>query len=64
MEPVFCERTRKALLKAGTSVGLKCVDGGVCVTIQGPRFSTKAESNLFRQWGADIVNMTLVPEVI
>ncbi|XP_077298391.1 methylthioadenosine phosphorylase isoform X2 [Arctopsyche grandis] len=64
MEPVFCQRTRQAVIKAATTVGLKCVDGGTCVTIQGPRFSTKAESNLFRSWGADIVNMTLVPEVV
>ena len=32
------------------------------MTIEGPRFSTKAESNLFRMWGADIINMSSVPE--
>jgi 5'-methylthioadenosine phosphorylase len=37
---------------------------GTCVVIEGPRFSTKAESNLFRSWNADIINMTLVPEVV
>ncbi|MBU0686884.1 MAG: S-methyl-5'-thioadenosine phosphorylase [Candidatus Margulisbacteria bacterium] len=34
------------------------------VTIEGPRFSTKAESHMFRQWGADIINMSTCPEVI
>jgi len=33
------------------------------VTVEGPRFSTKAESKMFRAWGADIINMTTVPEV-
>lgn len=34
------------------------------MTIEGPRFSSKAESKLWRQWGADTVNMTTVPEVV
>jgi len=38
--------------------------GGVFVVIEGPRFSTKAESNIFRQWGCDIIGMTAVPEAI
>lgn len=33
-----------------------------CGTIEGPRFSTRAESNLFRIWGADVVNMSIAPE--
>ena len=33
------------------------------VTIEGPRFSSKAESKMFRAWGADVINMTTVPEV-
>jgi 5'-methylthioadenosine phosphorylase len=33
------------------------------LTIEGPRFSTKAESNMFRQWGADIINMSSCPEI-
>lgn len=37
-------------------------DGGTFITIEGPRFSTKGESNLFRQWGMDIVGMTASPE--
>ncbi|NOR86815.1 MAG: S-methyl-5'-thioadenosine phosphorylase, partial [Bacteroidales bacterium] len=34
------------------------------VTIEGPRFSSRAESNMFRQWGADLINMSTAPEVI
>lgn len=33
------------------------------VTIEGPRFSSKAESKLFKSWGGDVINMTTVPEV-
>ncbi len=36
--------------------------GGSFVIIEGPRFSTKAESNIFRQWGCDIIGMTTIPE--
>ena len=43
-------------------LGLSHHTKGTAVTIEGPRFSTKAESLLFRQWGGDIVNMTTVPE--
>jgi len=37
---------------------------GTYVCIEGPRFSSKAESQLYRQWGADVVGMTLVPECV
>lgn len=37
---------------------------GTVVTIEGPRFSSRAESKMFRQWGADLVNMTTCPEVV
>lgn len=40
------------------------VDRGTVVTIEGPRFSSKAESLMFRSWGCDLVNMTTVPEVV
>jgi 5'-methylthioadenosine phosphorylase len=35
---------------------------GTVVTIEGPRFSTRAESRMFRNWGADIINMSSAPE--
>jgi 5'-methylthioadenosine phosphorylase len=34
------------------------------VTIEGPRFSTRAESHMFRAWGADIINMSIAPEAM
>jgi adenine phosphoribosyltransferase len=37
---------------------------GTVITIEGPRFSTIAESRLFRQWGADVINMSIAPEAI
>ena len=37
---------------------------GTYVCIEGPRFSSKAESKMYRQWGADVVGMTLVPECV
>jgi 5'-methylthioadenosine phosphorylase len=41
---------------------IKHHEKGTVVTIEGPRFSTKAESKMFRQWGADIINMSIAPE--
>lgn len=63
MEPAFCSKTRSLLLKTANDLGLPVHEGGSVVTIEGPRFSSKAESNLFRLQGASLVNMTLVPEV-
>jgi 5'-methylthioadenosine phosphorylase len=37
---------------------------GTLITIEGPRFSTRAESKMFRTWGADIINMSIAPEAI
>lgn len=37
---------------------------GTMISIEGPRFSSRAESLMFRQWGADVINMTTVPEVV
>lgn len=44
--------------------GIPVHDRGTVVTIEGPRFSSKAESLMFKQWGCDLVNMTTVPEVV
>jgi 5'-methylthioadenosine phosphorylase len=49
----------QALLAAGGTVH----QGGTFITIEGPRFSTKGESNLFRAWGMSIIGMTASPEV-
>ena len=44
-------------------LGIKYHKKGTIVTIEGPRFSTKAEAHMHRQWGVDVINMTSVPEV-
>jgi len=44
--------------------GLEIQNGGTYVCIEGPRFSTRAESKMFRQWGGDIIGMTTYPEVV
>jgi 5'-methylthioadenosine phosphorylase len=51
-----------ALVKAVRDAGGTVHAGGAFITIEGPRFSTKAESNAFRAWGCDIIGMTACPE--
>ncbi|MCX6727149.1 MAG: S-methyl-5'-thioadenosine phosphorylase [Candidatus Shapirobacteria bacterium] len=55
---------RKALVKTAKELSLNCHSKGTMITIEGPRFSTKAESMMFRSWGADLINMSTVPEVV
>ena len=58
----FCPDLNRWLSEAGSAVGAKVHWGGTFVVIEGPQFSTMAESNIHRDWGADIVGMTAVPE--
>jgi 5'-methylthioadenosine phosphorylase len=58
----FCEDLSKLALKAVNQTGAIIHRGGTFITIEGPRFSTKAESNLYRAWGMDIIGMTTSPE--
>lgn len=51
-------------MEVARSLGIKCHVRGTMLTIEGPRFSSRAESLMFRQWGADVLNMTTVPEVV
>lgn len=60
----FCEITRQILIDSATELGLTFHPRGTNVTVEGPRFSSQAESNLFRSWGASVINMTTVPEVV
>jgi 5'-methylthioadenosine phosphorylase len=62
-EPM-CPETRKTCITAAKTLKIDAHPKATYVCIEGPRFSTKAESNLFRQWGADVVGMTLVPECV
>ena len=59
----FCEETRKVLIDAMKEYDFKGHEQGAIVVIEGPRFSTKAESNMYRLWGGDLIGMTTVPEV-
>jgi 5'-methylthioadenosine phosphorylase len=58
----FCDNLSKFMLKAVNQTGAIIHRGGSFITIEGPRFSTKAESNLYRAWGMDIIGMTTSPE--
>jgi 5'-methylthioadenosine phosphorylase len=58
----FCPGLSSALYAAVRAAGATVHKGGAFVACEGPRFSTKAESNVFRQWGMDIIGMTAVPE--
>lgn len=60
----FCAELRQVLSKAAAELNLPFHNHGTMITIEGPRFSTRAESKMFQQWGADVVNMSTVPEVI
>ncbi len=60
----FCEEISGALYEAGNDVGVSVKRGGAYVCIEGPRFSTRAESNVYRQMGFDVIGMTAMPEAI
>ena len=64
MADPFCKKLREKLSQAAQRLGLEYHGEGTIITIEGPRFSTRAESRMFRQWGADIINMSTVPEVV
>lgn len=58
----FCVDLSSQLLKAVVKAGAEVHQGGTLITIEGPRFSTRAESNTFRAWGMSIIGMTASPE--
>ena len=58
----FCPRLRGLLQTAGTGVDDVVHPRGTCVCMEGPQFSTRAEAHLHRQWGADLIGMTSMPE--
>lgn len=64
MADPFNQDLRNLLIENAAGLNLKCHPNGTVVTIEGPRFSTRAESNMFRQWGADVINMSVAPECI
>ena len=58
----YCPTLRSTLLDAARGGPLPVHDGGTVVVIQGPRFATRAESRLYREQGATVINMTQMPE--
>lgn len=64
MAEPFDAGIREVLIKANQELGFRAHPAGTVVTIEGPRFSTIAESKMFRVWGADIINMSTAPEAM
>ncbi len=60
-DPV-CPRLSEMAAKAITACKAKVATGATYIAIEGPQFSTRAESRMYRQWGADIIGMTAMPE--
>ena len=57
-----CSRIGDWLQQAAQSAGIDAVRGGTYLAMEGPQFSSLAESNLYRQWGCDVIGMTNMPE--
>ena len=64
MAEPFCPQLRQSLADASEQLGIPYHDSGTNVVVEGPRFSTLAESELFRSWGCSTINMTMVPESV
>ncbi len=62
-DPV-CPELHGLLWERAKELGLPAHETGTYVCIQGPRFSTRAESNIFRSWGAEVIGMTMYPECV
>ncbi len=58
----FCPVLSETLFGAAREVGARVHRGGTYVCVEGPQFSTKAESRIARQWGVDVIGMTALPE--
>ena len=58
----LCPALRKVLIQAGKSAGAVVHEAGTYLCMEGPQFSTRAESKLYRQWGADVIGMTNLQE--
>ncbi|MDY6868475.1 MAG: S-methyl-5'-thioadenosine phosphorylase [Chloroflexota bacterium] len=59
----YCETLSDVLEDSLNESGAQYHKGGTYITIEGPRFSTKGESGVYRQWGMDVIGMTASPEV-
>jgi 5'-methylthioadenosine phosphorylase len=57
-----CAELRKIIYNTGKKLGLAMHDKGAYLNMEGPAFSTRAESHLYKSWGMDIIGMTNMPE--
>lgn len=64
MADPFSQSITDKLIETAQDMNIPFHDKGTLITIEGPRFSTRAESMMFRAWGADMINMSTAPEVI
>ncbi|MDD5520349.1 MAG: S-methyl-5'-thioadenosine phosphorylase [Kiritimatiellae bacterium] len=64
MADPFSDFLRLKLIVSAKELKLPFHERGTVITIEGPRFSTRAESRMFQLWGADVVNMSVAPEAI
>jgi 5'-methylthioadenosine phosphorylase len=58
----ICTAVSSVMSSVGREVGARVHDGGVYLCMEGPQFSTRAESNLYRSWGVDVIGMTNLQE--
>ena len=63
MADPYDDRLRKILIAECRSLKFPFHERGTVITIEGPRFSTRSESHMFRTWGADIINMSIATEI-
>jgi 5'-methylthioadenosine phosphorylase len=64
MADPYDSRLRQLFIETCKHLGYPFHEKGTVVTIEGPRFSTRAESHMFRAWGADIINMSIATETV
>jgi 5'-methylthioadenosine phosphorylase len=62
MADPFSDELRQIIIQSVSELSFPFHKKGTVITIEGPRFSTRAESLMFRQWGADVINMSTAPE--
>ena len=60
-DPV-CQALADVVSKGAATTGARVHQGGTYICMEGPQFSTRAESNLYRTWGVDVIGMTNIPE--
>jgi len=58
----FCNELRRIAFESASLEDVDCHDGGTYLVIEGPQFSTRAESAVYRSWGANVIGMTALPE--